>query len=511
MTNRRLFNVVATIVFLLFFVVFILLYVFLVFIPYGYSNLTVAIFCVFSDLLFIFFVIEFVFAVKSFTEYKRFLDNNEHVFGERIRFYNYDAFTKKVNKLMIYRGDQYIITFSPIKISVNDEIYQSEEIKKLNKEIALYFLGKFHDKKVRKLRTQYCYDNKCFLIYYRGNKNDVISLINDIEDNTYRLAKEKDLRIFVQTSFGIAKILENKQFFAYEYIDRSNIARRQAEANRDKFYEYQDGDIRGKLDDNTANKILEGLKNQEFVVFYQPKFNLKSKQFIGSEALTRWNTKDHGLLSPTKFIQFSENKGLIHEIDIYVLRRVCKDLNDNKKRGRRVLPVSVNFSIYEFYCPTFLQDIKSTVEEFKVDPSMIEIEVTEDVSFKSSFLIVSILKKLKEYGFKIVLDDFGSGMSNISSIQILPVDVIKLDKKLIDEIEYDFKSRQIVDTLIKLCKTMSCNVVAEGVENEKQVEILRKFNCDSVQGYYYAKPMSLKDFERFLVNNPFEKKPKESK
>ena len=264
--------------------------------------------------------------------------------------------------------------------------------------------------------------------------------------------------------------------------------------------------IEGKSDENMANAIVNALRNKEFIVYYMPKFHLQTKRFIGAEALVRWNSKDKGLISPIRFINFAENRGLIHEIDLYVLEQVCKDLEDQKKRGKRLLPVSINFSIYEFYTPTFLDDIKQVIEKYDVNPLLIEIEITEETTHANSFLVISILKKLKDMGLKILLDDFGLGFSNIKSMKILPIDIIKIDKSFIDEIVYDYKSREIVRAIISFGKALNLQVIAEGVVDAKQVEILKKMKCDQIQGFFYSKPIPKKEYESFLMNNQFEKK-----
>ena len=350
-----------------------------------------------------------------------------------------------------------------------------------------------------------CYDNYCFIIYIRANKEEVLNIVEMIEQSVYEIAKTEDIRLFVQTFFGMVKVQGNIQLF--ELINRANIARRIAEYNYEKVVEYEDKMSNAEGENSGLTKeIVDGLKNNEFVVYYQPKYNLGSKQFIGAEALIRWNHPTLGIVSPIKFINFAENRGLIHEIDLYVLEQVCKNLADEKKRGRKLLPVSVNFSVYEFYCPTFISDIKSTIERYGVNPLLIEVEITEETTHANSFLVISILKNLKDYGLKILLDDFGVGFLNIKSIKNLPIDVIKIDKSFIDEIVYDYKSREIVKTIINLAKAMSYHVIAEGVDNDEQVDTLKKLRCDTIQGFYYSKPMPLKEYEKFLKSNPFEKK-----
>ncbi len=503
--SRRLYNVILTSINALFYVLFNLLYIFLVFVPSGFTTYSVVMFYLFSDLFLIALSINVAFLLKAFREHKRYLEANEYTFGERISFLNYNMFVRKTDELIGTKKDQYIISFSPIKISINYEIYQGKEIRLLNKSIALYLNETFGTKEYEKKKVRMCYDNYCFIIYIRASKEEVLNIVEMIEQSVYEIAKTEDIRLFVQTFFGMVKVQGNIQLF--ELINRANIARRIAEYNYEKVVEYEDKMSNAEGENSGLTKeIVDGLKNNEFVVYYQPKYNLGSKQFIGAEALVRWNHPTLGIVSPVKFIHFAENRGLIHEIDLYVLEQVCKNLADEKKRGRKLLPVSVNFSVYEFYCPTFISDIKSTIERYGVNPLLIEVEITEETTHANSFLVISILKNLKDYGLKILLDDFGVGFSNIKSIKNLPIDVIKIDKSFIDEIVFDYKSREIVKTIINLAKAMSYHVIAEGVDNEEQVDVLKKLRCDTIQGFYYSKPMPLKEYEKFLKSNPFEKK-----
>ena len=252
--------------------------------------------------------------------------------------------------------------------------------------------------------------------------------------------------------------------------------------------------------------IVEALDKKEFIVFYQPKYSLGKKQFISSEALVRWQSPKNGLVSPIKFISEAENGGLIHRIDMFVLEQVCKDLNETKRKGRRLLPVSINFSIYEFYAPDFVDDIINTITKYKVNPSLIEMEITESVSGANSFVPISIIKKLKVFGLRILMDDFGVGYSNFNNIKNMPIDVLKIDKSFIDNIVDDEKSREIVKLLIDFARSLGLESIAEGVSVKEQVDILRKYHCDTIQGYFYSKPISKTEYEQFLANNPYEKK-----
>lgn len=146
------------------------------------------------------------------------------------------------------------------------------------------------------------------------------------------------------------------------------------------------------------------------------------------------------------------------------------------------------------------------MNKYNIPPTLIEIEITEQTTNANNFIATSILKRIKDLGIRILMDDFGVGYSNIMNIRKTPIDVIKIDKSFIDEIVTDARTRSIVKFLIELCKTNSLESIAEGVNDVKQVEILKKLKCDTIQGYYYSKPLCRNDFEKFLLSNNFEKK-----
>ena len=356
--------------------------------------------------------------------------------------------------------------------------------------------------------SYFCYYHGVFLIYLNCSAEYLNELIDEIETRIYEILREKDFRLYIQPYFGIYnRRNENKEEhdIIYKVINYAMVAREIGENKFDSVTFYSDA-LSGNKETTEYEAIINALNRNEFIVHYQPKFSLNTKQFVSAEALVRWNSPKNGLVSPIKFISEAENGGLIHRIDMFVLEQVCKDLNEAKRKGRRMLPVSINFSIYEFYAPDFVEDIIKTINQYKVNPSLIEMEITESVSGANSFVPISIIKQLKAFGLRILMDDFGVGYSNFNNIKNMPIDVLKIDKSFIDYIVDDEKSREIVKLLIDFAKSLNLESVAEGVSSKEQVDILRRYKCDTIQGYYYSQPISRSDYEKFLANNPFEKK-----
>ena len=436
-------------------------------------------------------------------------NDNEYNLGERSTFNNLFAFQREVqirfslNK-RFFKNSQFIVAFTFSSSSVTQNVNRNKEIYALNSHIA-NFLNEIPAKlNLKKKYFVFAFSRGAFLIYCTKQNEQVIQSICDLLiKDIYAFGEAVCPHTWVQPFFGVT-VVNNDESLTHQ-IENALLARDRSEKNFETITYYQPT-FRKSVSSSEVDELYAALENKEFVVYYQPKFDLNNKQFISSEALIRWNSKKYGLLAPTKFLAKAESIGLIHDIDIYVLRQVCEDLNDLIRRGRRTLPVSVNFSLFEFYSTNFLDKIMSILEEFKIPPHLIEIEITEATSQANQFLSISIIKKLKEQGIRVLMDDFGIGYSNVGNLRKIPFDVVKIDKSFIDGIVTDTKAREIVKFLIGLCKINGMEVVAEGVDNKEQVEILRKIKCDTIQGFYYSQALEKKAFENFLVNNPFEKK-----
>ena len=433
---------------------------------------------------------------------------NEYNFGVRIAFNNLYAFQKRVEFLTDLhkrrKRNEHIIAFTFSSLVISQNVNRNNEIYSINHHIA-DFLEELPNKVNCKRRDfVFAFSRGAFLIcVFKQNEQSIQKMCEIISEEIYAYAEENCRHIWVQPFFGVT-IVEGVEEITHQ-IDNALLAREYSEKNFETVTYYRQN-FRKSVAQSDIEELMQALEKKEFVVYYQPKFDLNNNRFISSEALIRWNSSKYGLLSPTKFINKAEDVGLIHDIDVYVLRQVCEDLNDMMRRGRRVLPVSVNFSLYEFYSENFLDAIMKILEEFKIPTHLIEIEITEATSQTNQFLSISIIKKLKDRGIRVLMDDFGIGFSNVGNLKKIPFDVVKIDKTFIDDIATDTKAREIVKFLIGLCKVNGMEVVAEGVDNKEQVEILKRAKCDTIQGFYYSQALEKKEFEKFLLDNPFEKK-----
>jgi len=246
------------------------------------------------------------------------------------------------------------------------------------------------------------------------------------------------------------------------------------------------------------NMLTEAVKRKEFEVYFQPIYNMKSSKVIGAEALVRWIRNDE-IISPIKFIPLAKKNGEIIEIDKFVIKEAtsyCKKIID---LGEEDFKVSVNLS-YALLKQSYVVDtITEIVKNEGLDPKYIKLEITEDETIDDIDFVIDILKKLKNEGFEISLDDFGVGYSSLNHLKRLPIDTLKIDRSLLLSIESDKKTREIIEMLINLCHTLKLDIVCEGVEEKKQMDLLKKLKCDKIQGYYISKPIRKDDFSEFII------------
>lgn len=255
--------------------------------------------------------------------------------------------------------------------------------------------------------------------------------------------------------------------------------------------------------DTVQKSQQAALDNEEFVVYYQPKYDPRTNQLRGAEALIRWQSPEHGFIPPGKFIPIFEKNGFITEIDHYMVCHVAKDQKRWLDEGYRCVPVSVNVSRAHFIESDLAEQIRDMVDEAGTPHELIEIELTESAFFDDKNALIRTISRLKEYGFAVSMDDFGSGYSSLNSLKDMPLDVLKLDAEFFRGKEAGTDRGEIVVTeAIRLAKNLNMRTVAEGVEVREQVDFLAKQGCDMIQGYYFAKPMPGADYEQRMKDSP---------
>ncbi len=265
---------------------------------------------------------------------------------------------------------------------------------------------------------------------------------------------------------------------------------------------YFDADIESKVcgRDIVEHEIGEALNLGELELYYQPKVDIHTEKIIGAEALMRWNHKTQGLIMPGEFIHIAEEMGIITKIDEWGMLQACMQNKIWQEKGYDPIKISVNMSQAQLYQTDVVASVKNALEESGISPNCLEVELTETMAMIDIDRTVSVLNSIKKLGVSISMDDFGTGYSSLSSLKILPIDLLKIDRSLVYDIETSKTARCITKAIVELGKALDLTILAEGVENNNQRDILRELGCDIIQGFLYSKPQPAAVVEKnFLI------------
>lgn len=243
-------------------------------------------------------------------------------------------------------------------------------------------------------------------------------------------------------------------------------------------------------------ELMKSLEMGNFMIYLQPKVYAASGEIYGAEALIRYKHEKHGVIAPGHFIYLLERERIIEHLDLFVLKQACITLNEWRQLGLRQVPISVNFSRLTLADEAILEKMLAIVDEAKIDHSLIEIEITESSDMLDRELMGMITKQIREAGFLLSLDDFGSNYTNLASLTQVDMNVLKLDKSLVDGICQNRISKSVVKSVLDFCKEMNITSLSEGVEMKEQVELLVQLGCNLIQGYYYGRPMPVDAFTK---------------
>ncbi|MCR4586867.1 MAG: GGDEF domain-containing phosphodiesterase [Lachnospiraceae bacterium] len=252
----------------------------------------------------------------------------------------------------------------------------------------------------------------------------------------------------------------------------------------------------------TMERILEqemvpALKDGQFEVYYQPIMDVKTGEIHSAEALIRWNHPEWGMIAPARFIPLFERNGFITELDRFVLRQVCRRQSILTASGGKKVPVSVNVSRKDLENDDFAEAILGILKDYTLDPEDIKFEITESSFAQDEYQIREKIEKLRERGYKIMMDDFGSGYSSFNVFGKLPVDILKIDMLFVRQSDNE-RGKTVLRSVVAMAKALNMPMVAEGAETKEQVDLLSELGCEHVQGYYFAKPMKELDFDKRL-------------
>lgn len=247
------------------------------------------------------------------------------------------------------------------------------------------------------------------------------------------------------------------------------------------------------------SEMLAALENGQFELYYQPKISFKTGEMRGVEALIRWHHPTKGFVPPNEFIPLAEKTGIITKIDEWGLFTACRQCKKWQDEGYTPVKVSVNMSQAQFYRTDVFMTISEALAETGLDPKWLEIEVTETMAMQDIDRTISVLGKIRSLGVSISMDDFGSGYSSLSSLKTIPLDILKIDRSLVCDLDENNVSKKITGAIVELGKAMKLIVLAEGVETSEQNAYLTEIGCDLAQGFYYSKPRPASEIETLMI------------
>lgn len=340
-------------------------------------------------------------------------------------------------------------------------------------------------------------DNFSIMAFY-DTTDELIERIEKLVDTVMKV-EDVGRKGYVMRPFLGIYLIEDRDEAMDVMQNNASIAHSMIKEQGTNYYGIFDVEARDKA---LQDKMLEGqieraYRNKEFSVYYQPKFDAKTQKLNGAEALIRWIKPNGSIVSPTVFIPLAEKKGMVVRLDKCVFEMVCEHINQWKNKGLDLVPISVNLSREHLKDETFIDDYVRIREKYQIEDEYLELELTEGTLYDNLEQARPIVEKLHNKGVKILMDDFGTGYSSLMMLKSIPVDVMKLDKSFVDDYD-DARGEEIIKCVVALAGTLKMDVTAEGVETKEQYEFLRDLGCDTIQGYYFSRPLPAEAFEKLL-------------
>ena len=347
---------------------------------------------------------------------------------------------------------------------------------------------------------EYCHEEQFFInlrsdvfmiVTEYGNEEELTELVKHLDE---RITNFKNVKL--QLSYGIYTV-EDKTMELRQMEDRSAMARKAAKNNiltNVVFYKEQFKVSlynRKFIEENMQSAIAE----RQFMMYLQPKYSIAKNEIIGAEALVRWRHPERGMIYPNQFIPIIEENGFIKEVDYYIWGEACRFIRRCEEAGIRSCPVSVNVSRVHLQDNECIRMLSEMIDDNHISKELLELEITESADDQQISMKALLLK---EAGFTLLMDDFGSGYSSLNILLETPFDVIKLDKKFMENMMVSNKGKLILEQGVLMADKLELGILAEGVETKEQIDLLENIGCDQVQGYYYAKPMPEEEFFTLL-------------
>lgn len=453
-------------------------------------------------------IINYISVGKDITKNKELKNRLEYISNYNIE---YDIPNKKalINKINNLIGIDKIKRISLLVININhlkslNNIYYKDNPKNNLINTILTILNNFLKKQKNILKV----DKENYISYLDSNNFAFIIDSSKEIDETYKVAKGildifsesinlKEHAFILDPSIGIS-IYPDDSFAPAKLLSKAEIALIHSQKNDFSFF---DSDINKKIKriTKTEAELNDAIKNDEFILYYQPYYDSRHQKVAGLEALLRWNSPKRGLVSPGEFISILEGSKLMKKVGLIVIEKVVKQILDWQQKNLEVVPVSINLSAKQLADKNHLDNIFEIIDSYNVDSSLLKFEITESNAMKDVNYSLGIIEEMKKRGFQVSLDDFGTGYSSFSYLQKFPIDYLKIDISFIRNMLKNKESKKIVEVIINIAHILDLKTIAEGVEEKSQLAELNELSNDYVQGYYYNPPLAAEKIDKLLV------------
>lgn len=342
----------------------------------------------------------------------------------------------------------------------------------------------------------------CMAIYDPRGIKSVEQIHKQIRERiTKGFVLSNGMELHLTVSMGVAEYPEASKS-SIELINCAEIVMFKAKASGKDSIQYFDAPILKDFIESVTieNKLKEAVFNKNFTLHFQPQFNTENKKLRGVEALIRWKDEDNQMISPAVFIPIAEKNGAIIPIGNWVMEESIRYYAEWKRKYGYPFVMSINISAIQYKSKDFVHQLLEILNKYKIEPSEIELEITESVLIEDFSEVKEKLVILRDYGLRISLDDFGTGFSSLSYLNGLPIDTLKIDKSFIDRVETDASTRIIMESIVSMVDKLGYETIAEGVETREQFEYMYNIGCDIIQGFYLGKPMPPNEMEQLLIS-----------
>ena len=374
-----------------------------------------------------------------------------------------------------------------------NEMYGREVGDDVLKKTAAVVTGKFADFLCIGCRL----DGDTYFLYV-DHKESYDDVFGSLQQELARMTQIPRIRVRIGVYQSVDKKLSPEDWFDHAKMASDNL---RGDYTRQISYYNTEQNEKDIYQERLINDMEQSINNRDFVVYYQPKFDINGEvpKLKSAEALIRWNHPELGMISPGDFVPLFESNGLIQKLDQFVWQEAVAQIKEWKDKFGVSIPISVNVSRIDIYDPELENKLFDLLDRYGITSKELLLEITESAYSENAEVLISVVNELRDKGFLIEMDDFGSGYSSLNMLTEIPIDVLKVDMKFIRNMNKDKKSLKLVELVLDIAKFLGVPAIAEGVEDESQLSKLKEMGCDVIQGYYFSKPVPPDEFERFIT------------